>query len=99
MTHKSAAVLVALSLAGAAYTVGCKDSGTGETIGPAPEGRVELVSDVVPLSERQTFSTAATPLGWADRAERRAAEEAYARGEEETVIPPNAIGGGPSLDE
>ena len=99
MTHKSAAVLAALSLVGATYTAGCKDSGTGEAIGPAPEARVELVSDVVPFSERQMFTSAATPLGWSDRDERRAAEEAFARGEDETVVPPNSIGGGPSLDE
>jgi len=41
-------------------------------------------------------SSAAEPLGWADRAERRVAEFDFAHGVDTAVVPPNAIGGGPS---
>jgi hypothetical protein len=43
--------------------------------------------------DEPTFSSAVTPLGWTDEAERREAERAFANGEEAAA--PHAIGGGP----
>lgn len=48
--------------------------------------------------DQATFTSAATPLGWAAEAELRESERAFANGEETTV--PHSIGGGPvNLDE
>jgi hypothetical protein len=50
-----------------------------------------------PRAEGQSsLSSAATPLGWAAESDRRAQEEAFARGEDTQLAPPNAIGGGPT---
>jgi hypothetical protein len=94
-------LLVALSLVGSVLAFGCIDSRTGENDIRAAEGtilndRVDVQrTGFTPFSpEISTSSEAANPLGWADRAERRAAEEAFARGDT-----PDAIGGGPRLDE
>jgi hypothetical protein len=55
-----------------------------------------LEGAVVRAPDQTPFSSAATPLGWTDEAERRAAEEAFANGEAEA---PHSIGGGPLPSE
>ncbi|MGZ3420933.1 MAG: hypothetical protein ACXVEF_29530 [Polyangiales bacterium] len=60
------------------------------TFGPgvlAPEARR--------APDQSPFISAANPIGRADEAERRYAEEAFARGEGES---PHAIGGGPASE-
>jgi hypothetical protein len=97
MNHFLPRMLVALSLVGATLTVSCIDSRTGYNDTRADNAVINSRVDVprngfTPLSEDEsTWCDAATPLGWADQAERRAAEEEFARGEA-----PTAIGGGPS---
>ena len=95
-------VLAALALVGGALTVSCIDSRTGYNDTRADNAVINSRVDVprtgfTPLAEdSSTWCDKGSPTGWADEAERRAAEEAFARGEEAPLTPPNAIGGGPS---
>lgn len=100
MTHKFPMMLVAFSLVGSGTALGCVDSTSRNDVVVHSDSRVDVErNSFTPMTpELSTWSSAATPLGWADRAERRAAEEAFARGEESPIEPPNAIGGGPTLD-
>ena len=101
MAHKFRQVLVALSLVGSAIvSYGCTDLEPDGAPTDAPAAtRIDVPRNAfTPISpELSTWSDAANPLGWADRAERRAAEEAFARGEDAPIQPPSAIGGGPQL--
>jgi hypothetical protein len=104
MTHKFRQMLVALSVLGSAtIAFGCNDSRSSMRTfhdGYSDNPTATKTSSFTPLSPEQSIlSDAANPLGWADRAERCAAEDAFARGEDSPIAPPNAIGGGPSLDD
>jgi hypothetical protein len=100
MTHKFRQMLVAFSVLGTAtIAFGCNDSRS--SIRPFHDGYSDRPTEIhhssfTPITpEYSALSEAANPLGWADRAERCAAEDAFARGEDA----PNAIGGGPSLED
>lgn len=103
MNHFLRPLLVAVSLVGATLTVSCIDSRTGDNDARAVNAAINTRIDVprngfTPLTEDATrWCEKASPTGWADEAERRAAEESFARGEESPLTPPNAIGGGPAL--
>jgi hypothetical protein len=74
---------------------------TAATFGPgvlAGVGGGPRDESVPRAPDAATFTSAATPLGWAAEAERRDAERAFANGED--VNAPHSIGGGPvNLDE
>lgn len=93
-------MLAGLSLVGGAMVVpACIDTRSREPLLENSRVDVQRTGFTAITPETSSWCDAANPLGWADEAERRAAEAAFARGEEAPVEPPSAIGGGPNLDE
>lgn len=100
-------IVLAIAAVAASAVFGCSRSSDQATA--TAEGVRDLAEDArdqlypglsehyAPLrADESVFSSAANPVGWAAESERRAEEEAFARGADTTITPPNAIGGGPT---